>query len=630
VTSLSSATRFALFVGLLTVPLACGRDAAPPARSVALTSAHDAAAVLAAVKLAAGGARWDALGTVRLEGEVIADALDGTFVRVASLGDGRFAYRYKNAIFASGDGFDGRARWHQDASGQTHPFDSDEARAVTAAEIYLARAGYYFPERAPARLVRLPDANEGSRTWLRVEATPAGGRAVTLWIDATTRRLGRATMELSTATWTMEYDDYRSVGGVALPFTLRERVADGPAETFAVRGYDVSAPASELELAPPPSEVRDARIVTGARTATSPLRLEAGRLLVDARIDGKGPFPFLLDTGGHAILTPSMVSQLGLTAGGHGTSRGAGAGATAIQYTRVTTVDLGDARLENQPFLVLPYPFPTIERGTGTPIAGLIGLELFERFVVALDYDEGTLTLSPFDAAPPERPGVAVPLTFTDDMPLAHAQLDGHDGVFGIDTGNGGDVVVFAPWAIASGVRDRYRAGLAMVSLGVGGLSTNYLARAQSFAIGGVLVSRIAARLAEDSAGSFASRSEAGNIGQSVLARFNVVFDYRRATMWLTARREVEIPPSSRGGFSAMKTDPHVFTVLAIARGGPAESAGLLGGDVIVAVDGTPSEQLGGADMYRKVRQAAGAVLRLTVKRDGAPREVSLTLRDLL
>lgn len=62
---------------------------------------------------------------------------------------------------------------------------------------------------------------------------------------------------------------------------------------------------------------------------------EDGKVLLEAKVNGKGPYPFVLDTGGQAILTPATAQALGLEVRGRGISYGVGAGSTSLGYARV-------------------------------------------------------------------------------------------------------------------------------------------------------------------------------------------------------------------------------------------------------------------------------------------------------
>ena len=80
---------------------------------------------------------------------------------------------------------------------------------------------------------------------------------------------------------------------------------------------------------------------------------------------------------------------------------------------------------------------------------------------------------------------------------------------------------------------------------------------------------------------------------------------------------------------------PHIssagFEVADVTAGGPAEVAGVRVGDQIVAVDGRPAVDLElPAVRARLRREPAGTVVRVTLERGDAKRDVELTLRDLL
>jgi carboxyl-terminal processing protease len=60
-----------------------------------------------------------------------------------------------------------------------------------------------------------------------------------------------------------------------------------------------------------------------------------------------------------------------------------------------------------------------------------------------------------------------------------------------------------------------------------------------------------------------------------------------------------------------------VITVLSPIEGSPAERAGILSGDKLVAVDGETASAIGLEKMVRKMRGRAGSRVKLTLKRDG-------------
>jgi len=49
-----------------------------------------------------------------------------------------------------------------------------------------------------------------------------------------------------------------------------------------------------------------ANLGLSARSVTVPFDLRNGALTIEAEIDGQGPFRFIFDTGGHAIVSPAL------------------------------------------------------------------------------------------------------------------------------------------------------------------------------------------------------------------------------------------------------------------------------------------------------------------------------------
>ncbi|WNL46643.1 aspartyl protease family protein [Dyella sp. BiH032] len=568
----------------------------------ALACADDADTLLRELRQAHGADALHRHAAIDAEGSQQADGLEGRWQQTVDLRGGQYATRMRNELFAVADGYDAKGRWRQDNTGLVHDLNSPEARTVAASENWLRRLGF-LDANDGTRYRLLPQADEEGHRFERLEATPTGGRAVTLWIDPATHRLDHATWQSSFLQITQRYGDYRAVDGATLPFRIVDKAttaaggsdSENVATVTRYRWID-GTPAGLLQR--PDGKVRDVTMAGDARRATVPMHLEGGFLLVDVSIDGKGPLPFILDTGGHAILTADAANKLGFETRGAGVSTGSGPGSMSTAYTRVGHLGLGAADVRDLTFLVMPYPHEFYERGEGRePIAGILGLEIFERFAVTFDYDKGQLVLQPYDHgdAPAAERGERLPLMFTDDMPLVDASLDGRRGTFGIDTGNSGLTLLFPQWAARQGIAARYKKGAPSPTGGVGGLFTAHFAHATSMQLGGQRLDNIVAMLTRADAGATGNPSEAGNIGQDVLSRFNVHFDYRRGEMVLQPRAQPAERQYAMAGFRAGKSAAQTdrYKVNWVLPGGPAAEAGLKAGDFIVAVNGKPAKAIG-------------------------------------
>jgi hypothetical protein len=608
-------------IAALLFALPAARPAAPPSPPC------DAAALFAAMRAAAGGAHWNAVRELTAVGAVTSAGLLGTAQLRYDLGRGRYAERFTLPVAGSNaEVFDGTTVWSQDISGGVHANDSwyPRARAVTRA--YLVRRAYLAPAGRGA--VQCMPSPKGSDARV-VRVTPPGGIPAVLTIDPRTHFLQSVAMRTPISTDLTTYGDYREDGGLVLPFSIESGTAFEPADgwTLNVTQYAASVHATASDFAKPVA-VNDAIVLHGARSATVPAVLEGRQLLVWASIDGHSPMPFILDSGGHAIVDTVAAKLLGLRGSGAGVSGGAGSGTIGLQYTRVRSVRIGNAELRDQPFLVIPYPYGFYERGTKMPLAGILGLEWFERYAIAIDYAKPSVTLTPLGRFAPPAGATAVALRFQEDMPLAHAAADGHAGRFGVDTGNAGTLILYGDFLRRTGLQAKYARGTTVHGEGTGGANTGSLQTLRSFAIGGHELRRIDADFTRMATGSFSSWTEAGDLGLTVLSRFTPVFDYADETLYLKpAVRPLVLPPN-RSGLQFSKDAPGAITVVAVKRGSAAADAGIAARDAILAVNGVPAARISRADFYAMVTGAPGTRLRLILRHGTFTRSVTLVLRS--
>lgn len=595
-------------------------------------SAHaalpSATQVLVDARAAAGGAAWDHAAMLEGSGRITTSGLKGRWQRTEDLRGGRFVLQADLGVFRTAEGHDGRLRWRQDPSGGVHDLNGAFARQATTTQAWLVQRGWLRAGAAGAQLGPVQEINEGDcQPCLVLEAQPRDGQPVQLWFDAKTHLLVRSMRQMPISTLTERYSDHRREAGLLLPHKI-ESIDSGSSdvETIEVEAWRTQASLAATRFARPTPP--DDTTLDGETTV--PIEID-GAPVVRATLNGRD-YDFILDTGGHSIITPQVAKELGLAPEGMGASGGAGAGTTAQQYTRIDKVQIGAATMRDQHFYVLHFSYATVERGPRPPLAGLLGLELLERFGARLDYRAKTLTLRKLAGYQHRGGGVAVPITFDDDMPLLMGRIDELPALIALDTGNGGSTVIQPRWAQAHGMAERMkRDGVETVSYGAGGASRNWGTRLRSFEVGGLTVERPIVRYAEDSAGAFSSRTEAANIGTQMLAHFALDIDYGRGVIWFEPLPGYVEPPFNRAGLRAIKQGAEAFDVVLVSPDSPATAAGLAQGDRILAVDGKPAPELSGSDLRAKLLQPVGTSVRLEMQRGSeAKREVTLRLAEAL
>jgi Aspartyl protease/PDZ domain len=580
-------------------------------------------AVLAAARAVAGVRDSSFVGCISLSGSEQDSGLSGRWSKLIDLATGKTREVSNFGVFSTADVWDGHRGWHQDMSGGVHPRDSEFMREVHVTDAWLAQFGYLRRNALGAALELLEDRQVDGRTYAVVRATPRQGQPAELWFDKDTKRLARTVQTMMINVHTIRYDDYRGIQGLSIPFKVTSDYGNA-ADLIQIEHIDrVETTADDFERPRPPDDFS----IAGGKTVV-PIEID-GDVIVEATLNGQGPFAFILDTGGHNILTPDAVAALGLKTVGAGESGGAGAGRVSEQYTRVDRMQIGGMTMRSQPFTVIALQYATVERGARPPLAGILGLELFERFTMQLNYREKTLTFEPLSGYQHRGGGVAIPIFFSEDMPLLVAKIDGLSGDVGLDTGNSGTLIIQGIWADRHGLKQQLMSGFPSLGFGIGGASSSWSSRAD-FEIAGRRFERIIAYYAPDTKGAFSSRTESGNLGNEILANFTLDFDYGRGQIWFEPVPSPEQRPFGRAGFTAIKERAEAFKVVAVAVGTPAADAGLKVDDEIIAIDGTPSKQLSHRDSGRATRQAPDTKLTLSILRAGQPQTVVLTLKELL
>ena len=592
--------------------------------------ACSAGQVYARTSLATGGAAWDRVAEVVARGTLVSRGLTGHYTAVTDTRDGRSALSESLGPQFTSSGYDGTYEWRQDYSRGVHALDSPNARAAALTAAYLNSRASSRNSANTAATSCLGMRHQDGHTYYVVRVAPRGGLPVIQWIDAASALIDRTISTTPTSTVVTTESDYRQVGPIVLPFEQRQTTLGDEADAalFRVSSYTLRPTVDARPFRRPPDPT-DTILARRAPT-TVPITVERGDAIVYAKINGKGPLPFILDTGGHAILTPQAVRLLGLRSEGAGSSGGGGSGRVGVSFTFVRRLSIGGVTIPDQPFLVIPYGNDFSDRGSRQPLAGILGLEIFERLAVTIDYAKATLTLTPPATFRGKGSGDRLPIVFRDDMPLAAATADASDGLFGIDTGNGGSPIMFGPFLQSHGFLKRYALGVRATGSGTGGAvysSTQVLRRLEFarrefrdivtyFVIG-------------QHGGSFSSTTEAGNLGYQVLANFIPTFDYARGALYLAPTSGSPLPARGRAGLALSKDDHAFFSVAGVLPNSPASGAGITAGDKIIAVNGRSSRSLGSADMYEIMRQGVGTVVTLYVVHGSSARVVRLTLRDI-
>lgn len=580
----------------------------------------DPVAVLAQAKEASGGAAWDALRSQHSKVTILTGPLAGSAERWSEFATGRSTIVYSIGPVSGAAGFDGKTAWSQDASGKAQAETSDSAREIAVNAAYRDRLAFWYPERAAGRIAYKERAESDGAWFDVIRVTPEGGRPFELWINAETKLIERLVEREAQTTRTEHYSDLREVSGVKIPFRVRASRSDAKHDEFVtVELMEFNRPLTGVRFAQPEPPKPDFAFPAGRAFVEVPFELHNGHLFVKVMLNGKGPFRMLFDSASNSVLLPKTAAVIGAAPA---------AGEGAVGVARVDRVDLGGVALEKQSFATVDLG-DFLRRVEGmTDIAGVIGYEVFKRMPVRLDYERSRATL--FDPAKFKYAGsgVRVPVELKGQQAGVRGRVDGDAGLLLVNTGSRGSLTLSQSFVEAHNLRDRYGSRIeAIYGAGVAGPLTGTLARVRTLELGDVVVKDPVTMLSLRDAGALAERDVAGSVGNGILMRFAVTFDFPGEFLYFETTPRTGKPDTfDRAGLWIERGDKG-FEVIHAVEGGPAAAAGVKAGDVIVAIDGRP---WGGVSLSALRNDFAGVPGRKVRLRLAGGGERTIVLRDLI
>jgi hypothetical protein len=580
--------------------------------------------VLEQVRAATGGAAWANLHRLHISATLRAGGRDGRMDRWEDVEHGRYAVETDLPPRHRRQGFDGVSIWTSGDNDVAYALGDEDTKLGAIDTSYQVMRGWWFPERRPATRERAGTSREGARAFDLVRITPEAGRPFTVWIDRATRLIDRIIEQEGERQRVTRFADYREVGALTLPFTIRQGDGDqanDAVETVTGIEIDPAIPDDRFALPPVPAMARGEPI-------TIPFRVENDQILIDITLDGHGPYEGDFDSGGSLIVPPAVVEELHLTALGSNKQSGGGDGFVMGGVGRAGTLSLGGA--------VVPHPaFDSFLVFHDAPKRVLLGLETLQHHVVRLDFETQRMTLTPPASFHYTGDGAIVPFVFQDNQPLVTGAVDGLAGTFAIDTGDDGSLLLMAPFARRHNLIERYHATVPTSGTSVG-TTSGLLTRVSKVSLNGadgrpvVSVDRPITEISTQTSGFDAHRYISGNIGFGILHKFNVTFDYARQRIILERNSHYAEPDIySRTGLRCA-TDPAGFAIELVMPNSPAGDAKIQAGEVITVINGTPATSFERAALRKLFKGPVGTRLTLHVRGKAGERDVGLILRDVL
>lgn len=365
-------------------------------------------------------------------------------------------------------------------------------------------------------------------------------------------------------------------------------------------------------------------------------------IIINVIFDRRLPLKFIFDTGAeNTILSKKEITDL-----------------LQVDYDRTFTIygsDMrteltaylatgihflaGDLVQENLPVLVLEEDYFYFEEFTGEKIHGILGANLFRRFVVKIDYRRQLITLiNPGIFEGPKEGFSEIPLTISRNKPYfqTEVRLPNQEKVsvkLLLDTGASLSLLINTDTKPNLQLPESTVTG--NIGRGLGGFLEGYRGIVPELLLPPYSFEQVPANFQEMPLliDSTYTDDRNGLIGNQILSRFTIYIDYLRSKMYLQPNKNIDKEfPRDKSGISVIATGAglNTFVIQSVVAGSPADLAGLKRGDIIKKINWLSTSFLGLADITRALQRRTGKKIKLKVLRNQERLKFEFRLADYL
>lgn len=286
---------------------------------------------------------------------------------------------------------------------------------------------------------------------------------------------------------------------------------------------------------------------TGEPLQTLPIELHRDLVFCQLGVNGSEPLRFLFDTGaGGSVIAEEALGRANVRATGRTVNTGA-FGSIAVEISAGNRLSVG--RIDIQDVALTLLPLEDLSRAVGVQVDGIVGYDVLSRFVVEHDLDSLRMRLFAFQTFRETEGAKEVFFEISsNNLIYTRAQFVTRsekklDLPTIIDSGSTRHVSFYRDAVEAHRLYDESKRYGRVTERGSDGRPVqNVVDTLVAFGMGGIEHRDIPAVLSVAGPNTVTvpgHRIEA-LVGQGVLARYNVVYDYSRKRMFLNEREETE------------------------------------------------------------------------------------------
>ncbi|XOV94194.1 MAG: aspartyl protease family protein [Bacteroidota bacterium] len=356
-------------------------------------------------------------------------------------------------------------------------------------------------------------------------------------------------------------------------------------------------------------------------------------IIIQLSVDDSKPLDFIFDTGaGLTVLDTDVAKELNLV---FDHDENAEAAQSQIQSIAIkhNKIELNKYILESD-IKLNAANLKHLEISIGRDIDGIIGFDLAHHHIVRLDYDNMKLEI--YEGDYPKN-GKAVSFKSHLGIPTINGSLRLNNnelikGTFFVNTGAGTTIDFNTPFANKNDLIHKTGEHYSYLVKDISNNETlHYEGRVKMMEFDGFEFENLPIGISQVEQGIQANSHVSGIIGNKLLRKFNILFDYPKHKLYMEKAGSFEevVEVNCSGMDVQMNEEMSAVLIHQIIKGGPADVAGIELNDELISINGKKAMDLTLVEIEKLLKKDRGTA-ELIVKRGGIEKTYSLKLNSLL
>ncbi|KAA9352858.1 aspartyl protease family protein [Larkinella humicola] len=373
-------------------------------------------------------------------------------------------------------------------------------------------------------------------------------------------------------------------------------------------------------------------IANNRKQTRIPFQLHSNLIIVPIQINNSDTLHFILDTGVSSVIItdPAAIRRQPLRFTRKVKLTGAGEGGQLMASVAIDNLlMMGHMRATHQNIVVLDDDILRLSEYVGVPIHGIFGYEVFNNFVVTIDFQRRELVLNtPKNYRYRRSHGSRYPIAIQDTKPYTDvmALLEGGKTLpirVVIDTGAGHALLINR--SNGDDIRLPDKVIRAQLGRGLSGVINGNLGRIEKIRLGNFEMDNVVASFPDSTSFGLKIAEHAaernGNLGCEILRRFRVTFNYQDKYMVLKPIKRI-LKQSFEHDMSGLELKARGdnfrnYYIEKVIDDSPASRSGLRDGDEVLFINNMPAGDLNVSEIYKMLQKGEGKEVSILVRRNG-------------